>query len=89
MTEENFANFRLHEEGIDVAFIPFWFLLSENGRSLVRQHLNPKQVIAVHVPPAESQALSADIQKKYPGAIVFAKILESRSFPISNLRPAN
>jgi L-ascorbate metabolism protein UlaG (beta-lactamase superfamily) len=80
MTDENFASFRLHEEGIDVAFIPYWFLLSENGRALVRKQFNPKTVIAVHVPPAEAEKLAAEIPKNYPGAIVLKKILETRSF---------
>jgi len=79
MTDENFASFRLHEEGIDVAFIPYWFLLSEDGRALVRKQFNPKTVIAVHVPPAEAEKLTAEITKNYPGAIVFTKILETKS----------
>jgi L-ascorbate metabolism protein UlaG (beta-lactamase superfamily) len=80
MTAENFSSFRLDEERIDVAFIPHWFLLSESGRSLVREQFNPKQVIAVHVPPAEAESLAEKFSKEYPGTITFKKILESRSF---------
>ena len=80
MTAENFASFHLEKENIDVAFIPFWFLVSEEGRTLVRQQFNPKQVIAVHVPPAIAESIAAKLSKDYPGTITFTKILESRSF---------
>jgi L-ascorbate metabolism protein UlaG (beta-lactamase superfamily) len=80
MTAENFSSFRLNEERIDVAFIPYWYLLSESGRSLVREQFNPKQVIAVHVPPAEAESLAEKFSKEFPGTITFKKILESRSF---------
>ena len=80
MTAENFSSFRLNEEGIDIAFIPYWYLLSESGRSLVREQFKPKQVIAVHVPAAEAESLAEKFSKDYPGTITFKAILESKSF---------
>jgi len=80
MTAENFSSFRLHEENIDIAFIPYWFLLSANGRSLVLDQFRPKQIIAVHVPPAEAETATREITKAIPGTIVFTKVLESRKF---------
>ena len=80
MTAENFSSFRLHEENIDIAFIPYWFLFSANGRSLVLDQFRPKQIIAVHVPPAEAETATREITKAIPGTIVFTKVLESRSF---------
>lgn len=80
MTAENFSAFNLAKENIDIAFIPYWFLLSENGRKLVREQFNPKQIIAVHISPDESEKISADLKKIDPEIIAFTKILEERNF---------
>lgn len=73
---ENFEKFNLDEEGIDIAFIPFWFLLGNEGQTIVREHIKPKQIIAVHIPPSESAGVSAQIEKEFPGAIAFTTLLE-------------
>jgi L-ascorbate metabolism protein UlaG (beta-lactamase superfamily) len=80
MTVENFSTFKLADEKIDVAFIPFWFLTSEEGRKLVRDQFNPKQIIAVHIPPNEAQSVIDQLKKDLPDAIAFTKILEERSY---------
>lgn len=80
MTVENFASFRLPEEGIDIAFIPYWYLQSNNGRTLVRDHIRPKQVIAVHVGPDGGERVAAQIKKTNPEVTVFTKILETKSY---------
>jgi L-ascorbate metabolism protein UlaG (beta-lactamase superfamily) len=80
MTAENFSAFNLAQEKIDVAFIPYWFLLSENGRSLVKEQFNPKQIIAVHISPGDAEEVSEQLKKDNPGMIAFTKILEEKSF---------
>jgi L-ascorbate metabolism protein UlaG (beta-lactamase superfamily) len=80
MTAENFSAFNLAKENIDVAFIPYWFLLSENGRKLVKEQFNPKQIIAVHISPDEAQEVSDSLKKDNPNIITFTKILEERTF---------
>jgi L-ascorbate metabolism protein UlaG (beta-lactamase superfamily) len=80
MTAENFSTFNLSKENIDVAFIPYWFLLSENGRDLVKEQFNPKQIIAVHISPNEAEKISEQLKKDHPGVISFTKILEEKSF---------
>lgn len=80
MTAENFSPFNLAKENIDIAFIPYWFLLSENGRRLVAEQFNPKQIIVVHVPPRESEKVSEQLKNDIPGAIVFTKLLEEQNF---------
>ena len=77
---ENFSAFNLAHEKIDIAFIPYWFLGSEEGRKLVREQFNPKQIIAVHIPPAEAEAVIAQLKKDLPEAMTFTQILEERSF---------
>jgi len=80
MTAENFSAFNLKQENIDVAFIPYWFLLSEDGRKLVKEQFNPKQIIAVHISPNEAQEVSNRLKKDIPELITFTKILEEKSF---------
>lgn len=80
MTAENFSSFKLSTEKIDIAFIPYWFLLSENGRTLVKEQINPKKIIAVHIPPNEAEKISEDFKKTNPGVITFTMILEEIVF---------
>ncbi|MEK6281161.1 MAG: MBL fold metallo-hydrolase [Acidobacteriota bacterium] len=80
MTEENFASLGLEDESIDVAFIPYWYLLSSAGRAIVQNQIRPKHVIAVHVPPAEVDRISDQVRNAYAGAVTFAMILETRTF---------
>lgn len=80
MTAENFSAFNLSQEKIDIAFIPYWFLISEGGRKFVREHFDPKQIIAVHIPPDQAQDVIDQLKKDLPDATPFTKILEERSF---------
>ncbi len=77
---ENFDKFNLDEEGIDIAFIPIWFLLYPQGQTIVREHIKPKQIIAVHISPSEGASASGQIQQGFPGAIAFTTLLEKRQF---------
>ena len=80
MTAENFSAFNLWQEKSDVAFIPYWFLITPEGRAFVKDQFNPKSVIAVYIPPAEAEAVTAQLKKDLPEATAFTKILEERSF---------
>ncbi|MEZ5345999.1 MAG: MBL fold metallo-hydrolase [Pyrinomonadaceae bacterium] len=80
MAPENFAEFDIEKEDIDVAVIPYWYLISETGRSLVKEQLNPRSIIAVHVPPADSKAVTDEVRGYFPDATVFTKILEEKTF---------
>jgi hypothetical protein len=56
------------------------FLLSENGRNLVKAQFEPKQIIAVHIPPNEAEEVSKQLKKDNPEIIAFTKILEEKRF---------
>ncbi len=77
---ENFEKFNLAQEGIDIAFIPFWFLLGTEGQTIVREHIKPKQIIAVHISPDESEQVTGQIKQAFPGAVAFTKMLEKRQY---------
>lgn len=80
MTAENFTGFNLDKQGIDVAIIPYWYLLSENGRELVKKHLNPNHIIAVHISPNGAEKIVEQIRQFYPDAGIFTKISEEKGF---------
>lgn len=80
MGVDNFAAFDLAAEKIDVAFIPYWFLLGDNGRKLVRETIAAKHNIAVHISPANADADAANVKRLFPGVDAFTKMLEERSY---------
>ena len=77
---ENFEKFNLDEQDIDIAFLPLWFLLYDAGQTIVREHIKPKQIIAVHISPADAAGVNAKLQKHFPGAIAFTTLLEKKNF---------
>ena len=77
---ENFEKFNLDQEGIDVAFLPDWFLLYSEGQTLVREHIKPKQIVAVHVSPSNGAKVAAQVRQAFPGAIAFTTMLEKKQF---------
>ncbi|HEX7330435.1 MAG TPA: MBL fold metallo-hydrolase [Pyrinomonadaceae bacterium] len=77
---ENFEKFNLDEEGIDIAFIPFWFLIGSDGQTIVRDHIKPKQIIAVHISPSEGDKTTTQIKQAFPGAVAFTALLEKRQY---------
>jgi hypothetical protein len=66
MTAENFSPFSLSKEKIDIAFIPYWFLMPPKAA-------HPKTIIAVHIPPVETEAVTTQLKKDLPEAIAFTK----------------
>lgn len=77
---ENFEKFNLDEEGIDIAFLPFWFLLGAEEQALVRDHIKPKQILAVHISPGESEKTTAQIKQAFPNAVAFTTMLDKKSY---------
>ena len=77
---EIFGQFNLDEEGIDVAFIPYWFLLGSEGQAVVREHIKPKHIIAVHIPPSEAEKVAGQLKQAFPEAIAFTNMLEKRRY---------
>jgi L-ascorbate metabolism protein UlaG (beta-lactamase superfamily) len=72
-----FEPLKLDEQGVDVAIIPMWFL--EDGAAVVREHIRPKHIIAVHMARAET-GLSARAAEAFPGAVAFTRLLEKRYY---------
>lgn len=80
ITPEIFDSFDLETRGIDIAILPYWFLTSVGGRAIIRDHVKPKHLIAVHVGPGEAESVKKQIEKEFPDAHVFGTMLEKRNF---------
>ena len=75
-----FAAFHLDDAGIDVAFLPVWFLTSDEGAAIVRQHIKPKHIVAIHMPAHNPQAAVARMRERFPDAAAFTLLLEKTFF---------
>ena len=80
VSPENFDAFDLESRGIDVAFLPVWFLTSDAGAALIRDHIRPKHLVAVHLPASDPARDVARIQARFPDAVAFTALLEKRYY---------
>jgi L-ascorbate metabolism protein UlaG (beta-lactamase superfamily) len=71
---------RLDEEGIDIAFLPLWFLTGTAGPVAVREHIKPRHIIAVHMPAAGAAQATEQIKRTFPDAVAFTILLEKRRY---------
>ena len=79
-TAEIFAAFNLAEEGIDVAILPAWFLTEKDGQAVIREHIKPRHLIAVHISPVEAKKVAEQIRQAFPDAVAFTTMLEKRPY---------
>lgn len=77
---QNFEPFKLPSEGIDIAFIPYWFLTHKALQKIVNEYIQPGRIIAIHIPPAKAAEVAKEVLEYYPGAIVFTKPLQTVEF---------
>ena len=67
-------------EEIDVLFLDHFFLLGEIGPDLVRDHINPKHIVMMHLRPEERGEVRLQVQALFPDAVVFDAPMETRVF---------
>lgn len=75
-----FDAFNLDDAQIDVAFLPMWFLTSDEGAAIVRQHIKPKHIVAVHMPADDVPRAVAEIRQRFPDAVPFTVLLEKKFY---------
>ena len=75
-----FDALNLEQSAIDIAFLPVWFLTSDDGAAIVRQHIKPKHIVAIHMPAQEPQRAAAEIRQRFPEAIAFTTLLERKFY---------
>lgn len=80
MDVEIFAKFNLAEAGIDIAILPFWLLVQPDGQTIVRDHIKPKHLIAVHLETLRAAKITSQIKEAFPNAVTFTTMLEKRRY---------
>ncbi len=78
--EEEFKRLDFKKEKLDVAFIPFWYLADDKGAALVKRHVHPRIVVAMHIPPAELERRTTEIRARFPEAVIFSEPFEAKTF---------
>jgi L-ascorbate metabolism protein UlaG (beta-lactamase superfamily) len=88
-----FKNYAIAKDGIDVAFIPYWYFFDAGWKRAVRDQIRAKQIVLMHIPPRVDQFDSqvkklggwakvwAGIKAEFPNAVYFDKELVSRTLP--------
>lgn len=69
---ENFAPFRLVEEKIDIALLPYWMLTYDSGEKIVRDLIRPQKIVAIHIWTPELENGRSEILRRFPDAVVFS-----------------
>jgi L-ascorbate metabolism protein UlaG (beta-lactamase superfamily) len=64
---------------VDVALVPYWWLMGDDGLSFVRDRWRPRHVVAFHV-GADAETAAGAIAARIPGAWVCRKRGESRVY---------
>lgn len=70
----------LDEAGIDVAFLPVWFLTSDEGAAIVRQYIKPRHIVAIHMPAENPRSAAEEIRERFPNAVAFTTLLEKKFY---------
>jgi L-ascorbate metabolism protein UlaG (beta-lactamase superfamily) len=64
---------------VDVAFVPFWWLLGPSGRAFVLERWKPGHVVVVHLGAGDGES-AAEIARAVPQAWVCTRPGEARTF---------
>ncbi|MGH9753102.1 MAG: MBL fold metallo-hydrolase [Blastocatellia bacterium] len=84
-----FQKYEIVKDRIDVAFLPFWYFLDDNWKRAVREQIQPRHIVVMHIETDTflNRVRSGDWQKKwarikgeFPNAVFFARELETKSF---------
>ena len=76
----------LGERGIDLAFVPYWYLIDRKWSPAIRDIVQPGGIVAMHVPPPGSPHLNQDwdeldaaIRADYDNAMLFKESFDTRT----------
>jgi L-ascorbate metabolism protein UlaG (beta-lactamase superfamily) len=59
---ENFRPFR-HLPSVNLALLPFWYVLDESSRGFVRTSIAPRRIVAMHLPLQDAAATAATLRE--------------------------
>jgi L-ascorbate metabolism protein UlaG (beta-lactamase superfamily) len=78
--DEDLERLRWSGEPVDIAFVPYWYLINERRLELVKKHIRADHIIAAHVPPDDLARIKGQLKEAFPDAIVFDECMEKRRF---------
>lgn len=73
---------RLHQSQppIDIALIPYWFLVYPEGVDIIKTQIKPTKIVAIHYPKVGDPKSLQKIRENFPNAVVFTKEGQSVEF---------
>jgi len=78
--EAELKSFGWAKEKIDIAFIPFWYLVDKKRGEQIKRHVRARIVVAMHIPPDEVEQRTAEIRALFPDAVIFTQPFETMTF---------
>ncbi|HMY72934.1 MAG TPA: MBL fold metallo-hydrolase, partial [Blastocatellia bacterium] len=84
-----FQKYEVLKDHIDVAFLPYWYFLDDNFKRAVREQIQPRHIVVMHVPPdtafarlrdGDFQPKWARIKAEFPNAVYLAQEMDKKSF---------
>jgi L-ascorbate metabolism protein UlaG (beta-lactamase superfamily) len=81
----------LSKKPIDLAFVPFWYLVEGSWRETISLAVSPRRIVVMHMPGPDSdddyikslggwEKVVANIKRAYPHATIFREPMESAQF---------
>jgi L-ascorbate metabolism protein UlaG (beta-lactamase superfamily) len=55
---------------VDLALLPFWYVLDEGNRRFVAESIRPSRIVAMHVPPQDADKVLAALRAANVSAVV-------------------
>jgi L-ascorbate metabolism protein UlaG (beta-lactamase superfamily) len=76
ISEHAFEPLRLDTARIDVALLPAWMVMSDEGRRVIERWIQPGRVLAFHVAKGEERKTVLNVRDAMPSAITLTRSLE-------------
>jgi L-ascorbate metabolism protein UlaG (beta-lactamase superfamily) len=81
----------LDKKKIDLAFVPFWYLVEGSWRETILLAVAPQRIVVMHMPAPDAEdsyieslggwdKVTEDIKKRYPNATIFRRRMETAQF---------
>lgn len=78
-----YKNFGFKRYNLDIVFVQYFDFKDAETRAIIKEHLNPKHIILMHVPITNYEEAKKEIEKHkdaFPSVTLFSKQLEKKVF---------
>jgi L-ascorbate metabolism protein UlaG (beta-lactamase superfamily) len=76
-----FESYAWPEQGIDIAFVPYWYLTDSRGQPILQEGIRAASYIPMHYAGENLDTVFSAVRGAYPTAILFRKTLQTWSQP--------